>query len=157
SAATLQRVEVDREGGYERLAFARLHLRDFPLMKDDTAHELDVVVAHLEGAPAGFAAHREGVGQQIVERRAVVQFLLDLRRLGLELGVAELLQRRLELVDLLNERLHALDGALVGGSEEFLCDPGQHIFACSEVPAERGLTVRDSTATAGESKREANA
>ena len=44
-----------------------------PLVEDHAADELHVVVAHLEDAPAGLAADREGLGQQVVERGAVVE------------------------------------------------------------------------------------
>ena len=38
-------VEVDREGGGERLALACLHLGDLALVEDDAAEDLDVEVA----------------------------------------------------------------------------------------------------------------
>ena len=60
------------------------------LVEDHAADELHVVVAHPERAPAGLAADGEGLDEDVVERRAVVELLLELGGLGLELGVGEL-------------------------------------------------------------------
>src|SRR2546426_7313363 len=42
-AAARQRVEVERQGGDERLAFAGRHLRDLPLVQYDAPDQLHVV------------------------------------------------------------------------------------------------------------------
>ena len=41
------------------------------LVQRDRAHDLHVEGAHAGGAPSRLARHREGLGQQIVERLAV--------------------------------------------------------------------------------------
>jgi hypothetical protein len=82
-------------------------------VQDHAAHELDIEVPHLEHAPAGFTQRREGFDQEVVERGPVVQLLLELRGLGLQLGVGELLHLALESVDGVHDRLHAPHGALV--------------------------------------------
>ena len=74
-------------------------------MQDHAAEHLHVVVTHLEHARARLAANREGVDQNVVERGAVVELLLELGRLGLELGVAQLLQCRFAPGDLDDQRL----------------------------------------------------
>ena len=69
-ATTFERVEVQRKRRDERLAFAGLHLGDAPLVEHDAADQLDVEVAHPEGAFRRLADHRERLRQQIVERLA---------------------------------------------------------------------------------------
>ena len=87
-ALALERVQVAGQRGDERLALAGAHLGDAALVQDHAADELHVVVAHPEHALARLAADGEGLGQEVVERRAVVELLLELGRLRAQLGVA---------------------------------------------------------------------
>src|SRR5262249_28585317 len=114
------------ERGDERLSLARLHLADHSLVEDHAADELHVVVAHFERALAAFAANGERLDHEVVDRRAVVELLLELERLGLELRVTELQDRGLELVDLLDERPELFDLTLVRRAKELLQGPGEH-------------------------------
>src|SRR6185312_12095792 len=116
-AAPFERVQIERRGGDERLAFAGLHFRDGAAVQDHAADELHVVVAHAEDAAAGLAYRRERLFHDVVERRAVVELLLELGGLAAQLGVAELHPRRLHGVDALDARLEALDLALVRSAE----------------------------------------
>ena len=77
-ALALEGVEVRRQRRHQRLAFSGLHLGDPAAMQHDAADELDVEMAHVEHAPAGFANDREGLGQQVLERRTVRQPLPEL-------------------------------------------------------------------------------
>ena len=88
-----ERVEVDRQRGDERLAFAGLHLGDLAAVEHHAADQLDVEVPHVEHAAAGFADDREGLGQQVVERLAVGEARAELGGLGAELRVGERLDR----------------------------------------------------------------
>jgi hypothetical protein len=128
-ALAFERVQVNRQGRDERLAFARLHLGDPAVMQHHSAQELHVVVPHLERALAGFAAHCERLGQDVVERRAVVELLLELSRLGFDLGVAELRNFWLERIDRDDLGTQATDRPLVRGSEELFGNPGDHAGA----------------------------
>ncbi len=65
--ATGQRVEDGGECRHEGLALAGLHLRDLALVQDDAAHQLLVEVAHPQGPLHRLAAHREDLGEGIVE------------------------------------------------------------------------------------------
>ena len=47
-------------------------------MQNDAADQLDVEVAHIKDAPAGFAAHGEGFDQKIVQRLSVGHALFEL-------------------------------------------------------------------------------
>ncbi len=144
-ALAFERVEVDGQRGDERLAFARLHLGDGALVQHHAADELHVVVPHLEHAPAGLAADGKGFNQDVVEARAVVELLLELRRLGLQLGVAELLDLRFEIVDGGNARAHLAQGPLVRGAEDTFRYPGEHCFPF--------LSVRPEPTTDSEGRR----
>ena len=88
-AAPFERARVDRQRRDERLAFAGLHLGDASLVEHLTAHDLHVEVTHAERALAGLAHDREDLGQHRVERFALLEPALELRRLGLQLGVGE--------------------------------------------------------------------
>ena len=103
-ALARQGVEVGGQGGHQGLALARLHLRDRPAVEGEAADELDVEVPHVQHAAPRLPHHREGLGQEVVEGLALGQPLAELGRLGLELGVAQGQERRLERVDALDER-----------------------------------------------------
>src|SRR5690606_14430960 len=125
-AAAFEGVQVDRQRGHEGLALTGAHLGDLAFVQDHAAHELDVVVAHAEHASTRLAADGERLHHEVVDGGPVVEPLLELGRLGLQLGVAELLERRFEGVDLLDPRLHAGDGAFVRRAEELFGNPGEH-------------------------------
>ena len=103
-------VEVERLHGDERLPLAGLHLRDVALVEDDPAHELDVEEPHADRAPERLANRGVGLEDQILERLAVLEALLELRGLSAELVVGQLLEVGLERADvrrLLGEALDA--------------------------------------------------
>ena len=84
-----ERVQVGGQGGHERLALARLHLRDGAAVEGEAADELDVEVPHVQHAAARLAHDREGLGQEVVEGLArCARRSPELGGLGLELGVA---------------------------------------------------------------------
>jgi hypothetical protein len=97
-----QRVQVDRQRGHQRLALAGAHLGDLALVQRHAADQLHVEVAHLQRALAGLAHHGEGLGQQVVERLALREALAELVGLGAQRGVVQLLELRLQRVDLLH-------------------------------------------------------
>ena len=94
------RIEGRRKGREERLALAGLHLGDLPLVQDDAAEQLDVVLAHPERPAHRLAAHRKDLGQDAVEGclNPIVLALatrLDEIPAALEVGVVTLVVRRL--------------------------------------------------------------
>jgi len=82
------------------------------------ADQLHVVVAHAQHAAAGLAADREGFGQDLVEGFPAGDALLELRRLRLQLLVGQLLQLRLQRVDLVDDALQLLEQTLVATAED---------------------------------------
>ena len=121
-----KRVEVDGHRRDQRLALAGRHLGDLPFVEHHRAQELDVEGDHVPGdgnadhvpgltdeAAAGLLHDRERHRQEVVFRLPGLEPGAEFRRLGLERFVGELAQARVVLVDLLDERPHALDVALV--------------------------------------------
>ena len=112
-ALALERVQIGGQSRDERLAFARFHLRDPPLVQHHAAEELDVEVPHVQHAPSGLAHDPEGLRQQIVQRLATLEPLAEFRRPFAQRRVRELAYARLELVDAGHERTQLLQLTLV--------------------------------------------
>ena len=119
-AVAFEGVQVERQGGDQRLALAGLHLGDLALVEDDAADELDVEVAHADAAARGLADDGEGLGQNVVHAFAVGEALAELVGLGAELGVGQRLNVRLQLVDLLDERAQLSDRRFAATAEYVL-------------------------------------
>ena len=112
-ALAFERVEIRGQRRDEGLALAGLHLGDLAAVQHHAANELDVVVPHVEHAPPGLAHDGEGFGQQVVQRRAAAEALLEFRGLAAKLGIGERLDARLELVDRRNQRRQPLELTIV--------------------------------------------
>ncbi|OPY00625.1 MAG: hypothetical protein A4E61_01941 [Syntrophorhabdus sp. PtaB.Bin184] len=83
-----QGVEVDGQGGDEGFPFARCHLGDPALVQHDPADELDVEMAHSQGAPGRFAGDGKSFGQKGVEIFAPGEPFPEMRGHGPELIIA---------------------------------------------------------------------
>ena len=70
NTATGDCVQGDGEGGGLGFAFARSHFGDLALMQNDTAHQLNVIVALAERTAGRFAGGSKRFGRKIVERFA---------------------------------------------------------------------------------------
>ena len=86
-ALAFQGVEISRQRGDERFAFAGDHFGDVAAVQDHAADQLHVVMPHAEIAAAGLAADGEGLDQQVVERFAGGQPLAEFGRLVLQFVV----------------------------------------------------------------------
>ena len=124
--AAAEGVQVGSQGGDQRLAFAGLHFGDLSLMQNHAADQLDVEMPHVEHPPSRFTNHRESVGQQIVERLALIGALAQVGGTPAEVGIAEGADRRFPIVDLRQRRLHTLEIPLVLRAEYFPEDVLQH-------------------------------
>ena len=89
NALLLQRIQVRRQRGHERFAFAGHHLGNIAVMQHDAAQDLHIEVPHVLGAVGGLAAGGKGLGQQRFEWLAIGQALAELWRQSFELFRAE--------------------------------------------------------------------
>ena len=87
------------------------------------------------------ADRREGFGQQFVERLAARQPLAEQLGLAAQLIVAERRNRRLERVDRIDIFAEPADIAVVGRSEDALCQSGEH-----EIPLNAEARLKGETA-----------
>src|SRR6185312_1121076 len=96
---------------------AGAHLGNLALMQHDAADELHVEVAHPNRAAASLAHHREGVGQNIVQCRAVGQLLLEVGGPLAELFIGQCLHLIFEGIDLIHNRPKRLQFFFIGVTE----------------------------------------
>ncbi len=113
-----QRVQVDRQGRHQGLAFAGLHLGDHAAMQHDPAHQLHIEMALPQCALRRLAHRGERLDQEVVELGAAFELLLELGGAGAQRLVRQLLELRLDLVDLCDKRPEAFDVAIVGRAEQ---------------------------------------
>ena len=118
-AFSFERVQVAGQRCDQRFAFAGSHFGDSAAMQDGSADELDIEVPHVQDAAAGFAANGEGLDQQVVERLAVCDALLEFDGFLGEFGVGELLESGFEIVDGGDNWTEPLNFAFVPGPEDF--------------------------------------
>ena len=126
-AAAGERVEIDRQRGDQRLAFAGLHLGDLAFVQDHAADQLHVEMALAERALGGFAHGGEGGHQD--DRRASVPSAICFLKSAVrafsassESAASSCFQR----VDGVDARLIAADPPLIGGAEQLAGDGADH-------------------------------
>ncbi len=66
NALALKSVEVGGQSGHQGFTLAGLHLGDFALMEDYSAHQLDVEVTHADGAAGDFPDDGKGFNQDVI-------------------------------------------------------------------------------------------
>ena len=125
-----QRVEVRGQRRHQRLALAGLHLGDLAVMQHHAAQHLHVEVAHAQRALGGLAHHRERLGQQLVDARAVGVPLLQLVGFLPQRRVGQLLERGLERVDLRHGVRVLLEQPLVAAAEDVRGEVTRSIRTC---------------------------
>ncbi len=125
-ALAFEGVEIDRQGGDQRLAFAGLHFGDLAAMEDHAALELDVEVALAECALGSLAHRGEGFGLDVVQRFALGQAFAELGGLAAQFFVGKLGELRFERVDLRHRLVEAFDDAVIGRPEEAPGERPQH-------------------------------
>ena len=128
-----KRVEVERQRRHQRLALARLHLRDRAAVQHDAADELDVERHHVPGqrvaadllrrpdqVTARVLHERVRLRQQLVQRFALRIAFLERLRHPREVLVREVLRLIVgfDAVDLTNDRPQLLQLAIVLGPEK---------------------------------------
>ena len=128
-ALAFQGVEVGGQGGDQGLALAGAHLGDLAHVQDHAADQLHVVVAHAQHPHAGLAADGKGLGQDLVERLAVGDALLEFGGLGLQLGVGQRLHLLLKAVDLVDDLLELFEQAFVAAAEDAGEQAIEHVWS----------------------------
>ena len=112
-----QGVQIGGQGGHQGLAFTGFHLSDTALVQDDAAYYLDPVGTHPKNTPSSLTAGSKSLRQNIVQGFPVGQPLLQLRGLGLELGVGEGFVLVLQGVNLVSDGIDRLQFPLGGSAE----------------------------------------
>jgi hypothetical protein len=145
-AAPGERVEVHREGGHQRLAFAGRHFGDAPRVQRVSADELHVEWNHLpfervaahgdftaQQAAARVLHHGKRFGQDLIEPTRQFILVLDFGKLLLPCGrllaqdfVGDLLQFGLKSVDLAHHGGDFLQLAVVLGADDLSYDKTYH-------------------------------
>jgi len=121
-----QRVEIDRKGRDQRLAFAGLHLGDIALMQDHAADQLHVEMPLAEGTFGRLAHGGEGRHQKVVEGLAVGERLPEFRGARFQRLVRQGRDFGLKGVDGVDTRLVPLDPPIVGGAEKLAGERADH-------------------------------
>ena len=130
-----KRVQVERQGRNEGLAFARLHFGNVAAVKDDAADELDVERDHVPGKlvaadvgcraaemAAGVLHEGERLGKDVVQCLALSDAVLELLGHARIVLVREVLGLILTLytIDLTNDRPESLELSIVLCSKQKL-------------------------------------
>jgi len=127
-----ERVEVGRSDRDERLALTGLHLGDVAHVQRRATHDLDVEGPQAQHPPGRLADRGERLGQQVVQRLAVGQPLLELRGHPLELLVAHRDEVVLDGVDGAGDGLELAQGLALADAED-LVENGGHVGPTSWV------------------------
>ena len=98
-AAAGERVEIDRQRRDQRLAFAGLHLGNLAVVQHHAADHLHVEMALAERALGGLAHGGESRHQDVVERLAVGELLLEFVGARAQRLVGELFELGLQRID----------------------------------------------------------
>ena len=138
----VERVQVERQARDEGLALAGLHLGDVALVEHDAAHQLDVEEPLPRLALARLANGRERLEEDVLERLAVLEPLLELRGLREQLGIAQRLEVGLERGDVRGLLGEALDPPSLTDPQDLLEAAEARSRACERVPAHRRAAGR---------------
>ena len=131
------RVEVGGQHRGEGLALTGLHLRDVAQVQGGAAHELHGEVALADRADRRLADDGERLGQQLVQGLAVGVPGAELVGLRPQLGVGELLDLRLEGVDVRGDPAQPLHQLRLTGAEQ----AGEQRHGRPHLPLGQDVTV----------------
>src|SRR5215831_13109256 len=130
-----ERIEIDRQCRYQRLALPGLHFRDLALVLNHAADQLNVEVPLAKRALGRFANGGESGHEQILQRGPVGQLLAKVLGAGPQLGVGQLLKLPLQRVDGLDIGAVGPKPAIVRRSEDLgrKRADGQHAKVSSQI------------------------
>ena len=121
-----QRIEVRRQRRGQGFTFTGAHLRNAAFMQGDAANQLHIEVTHAKHAGRGLAHHGKGFRQQLVERLALLEGVLELRRLVGQLDIRQRRNTVTQPIDLGHDSAHALELAVIFCTENLFNDRSQH-------------------------------
>src|ERR1700761_6123454 len=99
NAFVFQRVQIHRQRTHQGLAFAGTHFGDTTRMQHHAADHLHIVMTHAEHALGALAHRGKGLRQDLVQRFARGDTLLEFVGLAAQRFVAELFELRLKRID----------------------------------------------------------
>jgi len=114
---TFQSIEVSRKSGYQGFSFARFHLGDFTLVKDNAADKLNIKMSHFDCSTGNLPDNGKGFDQNIIYGCALAEFFFKLSCFGLKLGIRQLADLGLERINSSHIRLQFFQGALILSAE----------------------------------------
>ena len=117
-AASGQSIQVHRRRGYKRFTFTGLHLRNLALMQHNTANQLHVIMPHIQHALTRFTHGRKRLGQNIIQRCAVIQHFAESFRLILQDFIAHARDDFFLPINTIDNRLNLAHRALMAGAEQ---------------------------------------
>ena len=121
-----ERVEIDRKGCNQRLAFAGLHLGDVALMQHYAADQLDVEMPLPERALGRLADGGKRRNQEVVERLAFGELLSEFGGTGFERFVRQRGDFGFQRIDGVDAGLISLHPPVVGGAEKLAGERADH-------------------------------
>ena len=133
-APPVEGVQVGGERRNERLALSGLHFRDPSEVQCHAPHQLHVEVALAQHPPGRLTHDGVGLDEQVVERLALVETLLELHRLVGEGVVAQALHLGLEGADQRDELGQSPDLLALAGAQDFC----EHAHEATILPAVAG-------------------
>jgi len=121
-----QRVEIHRQRGDQRLAFAGFHLGDIAFVQNHAADQLHVEVPLAEGTLGRLAHGGEGRDQQVVKALSSRDLLAEFGGAGLQRFIGQRDEFRFEGVDGVDAGLVGLDTPVIGGAEKLAGERADH-------------------------------
>ena len=101
-----QGVQVGGQGSHKGLALTGLHLGNIAAVQGDAAGHLHREVLHAQHTPCGFAADGKGIRQDVVQRFALGQLLLESGSLRLQVNIGHGLILGLQRQHLFGDGVH---------------------------------------------------
>lgn len=117
---TRQSIQIDRQGGDQRLTLAGTHFGNLAIMQHHAADHLHVEVAHVQDPLSDLADHGKRLRHQVIEFFTLLKPGSELIRLGPQLLIRKFLDLRLQPVDLGNHLQHPLDKAVITTTKDLL-------------------------------------
>ena len=119
-ALAFQCVQICRQRRHKGLTFTGLHLGNTSLVQDDSSDQLNSVVSHAKRSRCALPHDRICLRQDVIQRLAVFQPLLELPCLSAQFLIAQSLHLWPERLDTVHDRIDPLQLILAVGSENLL-------------------------------------